>query len=32
VLACGVFYLLLAGLVFYAKQWPDLVKWWSGTP
>lgn len=31
VLACGVFYLLLAGLVFYAKQWPELVKWWSGT-
>ena len=29
VIACGVFYLGMAGLVFMTKQWPVLVEWWQ---
>ena len=29
-LLCASFYLGLAGLVFYTKQWPELVKMWQG--
>lgn len=30
VLACGVFYLGMAALVFATKQWPMLVEMWTG--
>ena len=30
VIACGVFYLGMAGLVFMTKQWPMLREWLAG--
>jgi hypothetical protein len=29
VIGCGIFYLGLAGLVFYHKQWPELRAWFE---